>query len=632
MVHDITDLVRADAALRESQQTLRAIVDSTTAVIYIKDVDGRYLLINRRFEELFHVDNETARGQTDYLLFPKETADAVRANDLRVVSAKTALEFEEIVPHDDGPHTYISIKFPLLRATGEIYAVCGISTDITARKRAEDELEGTRQSLQRLVDDRTADLRESNLKLQAEVAEREDAAGQLQRLIETANEGIWIIDASSHTTFANSRMAEILGTTTEDMLGRSIFEFMDEKDLPMVEESLERRWQGIAEQLDFQYRRKDGSHIWTHLSTNAIRDRHGTVVGALAMVDDISERKRAENSQQLLLQELDHRVKNTLATVVALADLTMERSQSLAEFGRSFANRVQAMARAHETLARARWEDVSFDDVVAVVLAPLASGEAARVVAEGDGVRVSARTMTPLALALNELATNALKHGALSCPGGRVRIRWGSSKEGVFTLVWTEEGATMPGHPSEQGTGLRLIRGLIEYELEGELAVEFAADGFKCRIALPVRGGDADYPATAADPRSARSVAPPLATSDGLDGVRAIIVEDNFAVASSLGWLLESYGCQVVGTAGSVVAGCRLVDDVEFDVAVLDISLGETDVADVARRIQNRHKRIIYLTGYQGTERLPMELRSHPCLAKPVQASELVDAMRGAVA
>ena len=114
-----------------------------------------------------------------------------------------------------------------------------------------------------------------------------------------------------------------------------------------------------------------------------------------------------------------------------------------------------------------------------------------------------------------------------------------------------------------------------------------------------------------------------------LEAMRVIIVEDNFAVASSLGWMLKSYGCNVVGTAGSVDGGCKLVDDLDFDVGVLDISLGDKDVTAVARRIQDRNKRIVYLTGYAGTERLPEDIRSHPCLPKPVQAEQLVDAMRG---
>jgi len=122
--------------LDEIREMLKAVVDATTAVIYIKDVDGRYVLINRRFGDLFHVSHDVARGKKDHEIFPAETANQFRANDLDVQRRRATVEFEEYVPHDDGEHTYISIKFPLFRENGEVYAVCGISTDITARKRS----------------------------------------------------------------------------------------------------------------------------------------------------------------------------------------------------------------------------------------------------------------------------------------------------------------------------------------------------------------------------------------------------------------------------------------------------------------------------------------------------------------
>jgi PAS domain S-box-containing protein len=141
ITEDITDRQRAERALRDSEARLQAILDNSPAVIYVKDLTGRYLLVNQRFEKLFHVDRFQVRSKTDYDLFPREMAEAFRTNDQRVLQAETAFQLEEIAPHDDGPHTYISIKFPLREADGKVYAVCGISTDITERKRGERELE-----------------------------------------------------------------------------------------------------------------------------------------------------------------------------------------------------------------------------------------------------------------------------------------------------------------------------------------------------------------------------------------------------------------------------------------------------------------------------------------------------------
>jgi diguanylate cyclase (GGDEF)-like protein/PAS domain S-box-containing protein len=136
LVQEIAERKRAEEALRGSRQLLQSILDNSSAVIYVKDLEGRFLLINRRFEELFHITREAILDKTDHDLFPKERADAFRVNDFQALAARKALEFEETAPQDDGLHVYISSKCPLYDAAGNAYAVCGISTDITEHKRA----------------------------------------------------------------------------------------------------------------------------------------------------------------------------------------------------------------------------------------------------------------------------------------------------------------------------------------------------------------------------------------------------------------------------------------------------------------------------------------------------------------
>ncbi|WP_437834539.1 response regulator [Sorangium sp. So ce1153] len=138
---EIGERERTEETLRESQDLLRAIIDNSTAMVYVKDLQGRYLLINRRFKQLFHATAEPIVGRTDHELFPPEQAETFRSFDRRVLEAQEPLETEEVLPQDDGMHTYISVKCPLFDAQGEPYAVCAISTDITERKRAEEERE-----------------------------------------------------------------------------------------------------------------------------------------------------------------------------------------------------------------------------------------------------------------------------------------------------------------------------------------------------------------------------------------------------------------------------------------------------------------------------------------------------------
>jgi PAS domain S-box-containing protein len=140
IIRDITARKKTEDALRRSEQLLQSIINNTTAVIYVKYANGQYLLINHRFEQLFHLTTDQIVGHTDHEIFPKDIADAFRANDVAVLERNQPVEYEEYAPHSDGLHAYISIKFPLCDDTGKPYATCGISTDISERKRVEDEL------------------------------------------------------------------------------------------------------------------------------------------------------------------------------------------------------------------------------------------------------------------------------------------------------------------------------------------------------------------------------------------------------------------------------------------------------------------------------------------------------------
>ncbi len=137
---DVSEDYAIREKLHESEERQRELLNNTTSVIYIKDKDGQYQFINQKFEKLFKISNDVIVGKTDHDLFPSEKADIFYANDQRALASDTPIEFEEIVPHDDGNHTYISVKFPLRHVSGKVYAICGISTDITARKKAEDQL------------------------------------------------------------------------------------------------------------------------------------------------------------------------------------------------------------------------------------------------------------------------------------------------------------------------------------------------------------------------------------------------------------------------------------------------------------------------------------------------------------
>lgn len=162
---EVAERKHAEGELRFSEERFKAILNNTTAVIYLKDLDGRYLLVNRVYEDIFHISRKDIQGKTDSDIFPGQIAVSLQANDQQVLDKNVPISFDEEVPLDDGVHTYISTKFPLVDNDGKTYAVCGISTDITPRKKAEQELKKHRDQLEELVLERTRKLEHQTVEL-----------------------------------------------------------------------------------------------------------------------------------------------------------------------------------------------------------------------------------------------------------------------------------------------------------------------------------------------------------------------------------------------------------------------------------------------------------------------------------
>ena len=167
---------------RARQDQLQAVIDHISAVIYMRDLDGRYMAINQAYERLFDVRREEVVGLTDHDLFPAEIADEFRANDLRAASSGGPVHVEEVAPGEDGPHTYITVKFPLLDSAGQPYAVCGISTDITDRKRAEERVHQLNTELEQRVRDRTAELETTGEVIRLLILEGDPSGAELMQV------------------------------------------------------------------------------------------------------------------------------------------------------------------------------------------------------------------------------------------------------------------------------------------------------------------------------------------------------------------------------------------------------------------------------------------------------------------
>lgn len=214
-------------------------------------------------------------------------------------------------------------------------------------------------------------------------------------------------------------------------------------------------------------------------------DPHAGHVGGIIMFTEvITERVENERTQKLMTQELDHRVKNNLAAVLSLAEQTAASSADIATFRQAFLGRVRAMAQAHEALAHAHWKNADLRTIATLTLAPYLQVDRPRLRLDGQAVALEAKSTMPLCLALHELATNAAKHGALARPDGHVTLTWRKLDGGGLQLQWRESGCDGVRRPERTGMGTRLLKGLIEYELQGRVDFDFRPDGLCCIITL----------------------------------------------------------------------------------------------------------------------------------------------------
>lgn len=307
----------------------------------------------------------------------------------------------------------------------------------------------------------------SDAKRAEQAAQRANAL--LQAIVETAPGLIYAKDQQGRMMLANRSVMDAIGKTWAEVEGRTDLEFLDNRAEAELVAVNDRRImaQEKAEVLEEVISSKDGQvHVWA--STKApLRDSSGAVIGLVGVSIDITDRKRIEDRLHLMVNELNHRVKNTLATVQAIASQTLRGSD--ATIRRTLEGRLMALAAAHDVLTRESWEGASLDDVVSGALAPFGSLEGGRIQVSGPLLRLWPRAALALAMGLHELSTNALKYGALSAGSGQVEIRWevtqGASAQ--LRLAWTERGGPPVAVPAKRGFGTRLVERSLAQDLGG---------------------------------------------------------------------------------------------------------------------------------------------------------------------
>jgi PAS domain S-box-containing protein len=297
-------------------------------------------------------------------------------------------------------------------------------------------------------------------------------------------------DVSTDLVRRSNNAAQILGLDQQQTLdGKSFFARVHPDDLARMKalwSTLNRNDSTYS--IAYRFLRLDGRETWLQATSKVEFDASGRLARLKGLALDITERKRGEEHQKILTAELDHRVKNVLARVTAVADSTRHEGYSIDEFLRSYNGRIQSMAAAHTLLSQTGWRGSDLAALVSNQLAPYATD--ANITIAGADIMLGAPATQALAMVLHELVTNAVKYGALSIPGGRVSVSWERKLNGSaatnLSLVWREVGGPPVASEIRSGYGTGLIRELIPHELGGNVDLAFASDGACCKIEFPL--------------------------------------------------------------------------------------------------------------------------------------------------
>ena len=314
----------------------------------------------------------------------------------------------------------------------------------------------------------------------------------MRDLLEAMPAAVYTTDAEGRITFFNRAAVELSGRTPQlgDLwcvtwkLFNTDGSFLPHDQCPMAVALKENRAirgvEAVAE-------RPDGTRVPFTPYPTPLHDAEGNLIGAINMLVDITERKQAEDRQKNLIDELNHRVKNTLATVQSLASQTARNAQDAKDGYTRFEARLLALSRAHDLLTKRHWGLTPLGVLAQEVLVPVFGHDSGRVVIAGDAIEVDTRVALNLTMTLNELAINALKYGAMSTDAGTLSVSWSVRPQpsgALLTVDWREQGGPAVSTPEREGLGSRLMKRCIERDLGGSFELDFAREGVHCRFSF----------------------------------------------------------------------------------------------------------------------------------------------------
>jgi PAS domain S-box-containing protein len=459
---DVSDLRDATNARRDSDERLAATYEAAMVGIAETDERGRYLRVNdamcrilgRSREELLATDLIDITHPDDR---PREAEQYGRQVSGEI--SNYAMEKRAVRP--DGTVVHLAVSSSSVRdEAGRFRYGVRVMQDVTERKRLQDGLEANER--------------------------------RLRELLEALPAAVYTTDAEGRITFYNRAAAALAGHEPE--IGTDHWcvtwklYWPDGTPLPhdqcpmavaLRENRAVRGAEAIAE-------RPDGSRVPFQPYPTPLRDEEGRLVGAINMLVDITDRKDAEARQRVLIDELNHRVKNTLATVQSLAIQTSKHADDLRDFSAKFEARLIALARAHDLLTKRNWISAPLDGLLNDLVSPYGSGDG-RLHMAGPAVELTPQAALAMTFVVNELATNAAKYGSLGTSSGTLSLQWGIRQGEALELEWVEAGGPPVVAPTRQGFGSRLMRRCIESDLGGVLQLDYHSEGLRCHVAVPLK-------------------------------------------------------------------------------------------------------------------------------------------------
>ena len=457
------------------------VLDLLPVATFICDVSGRIIQYNRRAADVW--GREPAIGQThrqfskgakyfrpDGREMPRDEIPMAKA----LATGSTIHESEVLIERADGTRVVVAVSIdPLIDPQGKRIGAIACLQDITERKRTQSALEKSQ-----------SDMREHEQRLAA--------------TYEHAAIGISEINGEGRILRVNEAMCAITGYGREQLVDGPLFRYTHPDDTDFDRDAYRKQAAGELGIYSVEKRlmRPDGRVIWVAVRSAPVRDAHGHFLYAVRIVQDVSERKAAEERQKLLVGELNHRVKNTLATVQSLAAQTARHATSPPIFQERFEARLIALSKAHDQLTLRNWQDADLREVIRSAVSPYMSAGAGQdqVTLRGEDVMLRPRAALSLAMVMHELATNAAKYGALSAPAGKIVLAWRMTDADRLAIDWREQGGPPVSKPEHRGFGTRFIEGSVASELHGTARLDFQPDGLRCTIELPAGTVLADPP------------------------------------------------------------------------------------------------------------------------------------------